>query len=414
MTDKPPDAVASDPRALGWMVGAPPPADRVLAMTDANVHRFPRLRWTFCNMRQLNPTVGVSRGAGAAFPLARDIDPAIDAIRFTPLGGDREMTWAESLLANYTDGVVVLRDGVIVHERYAGALTETGQHAAMSITKSLMGLLAESFIVEGVLEDRTTVVELVPELAGSAFADATLRQVLDMTTGLRYSETYTDPAAEIWDYMKATSPLPRPVDDHGPRTSFEYLRTVRKQGEHGQAFAYKTINTDTLGWILARTSGRSTAELLSDRIWSRIGAEQDAYMTIDSVGTPFAGGGLNTGLRDLARVGQLVLDGGVAGDVQVLPRAAVDNLFRGADPAHFAKAGYDLLPGWSYRGMWWNTHNAHGAIMARGVHGQSIYVDPTARMVIARYGTHPVASSVGNDPVTLPAFHAVAEYLAGR
>lgn len=414
MSDVPADAVASDPRTLGWMVGAPPPADRVIAMSEPGGQRFPKLRWSFSNMRQMGPTVGVSRGLGAPSVLLRDLDPAIDGLRFTPIGGDREMTWDQSLLANYTDGVVILHDGVIVHERYAGALTEAGQHVAMSVTKSMIGLIAESFIVEGRLDETALVAELIPEMAGSAFADATVRQLLDMTTGLQYSETYADPKAEIWAYVKAANPMPRPAGYDGPRTAFDYLRTVKKAGEHGQAFAYKTINTDALGWILARLSGQSTADLISERIWSRIGAEQDGYMTIDSVGTPFAGGGLSAGLRDLARVGQMVLDGGRVGDAQVLPRAAIEGLFRGADPAHFAKSGYDQLKGWSYRGMWWNTHNAHRAIMARGIHGQSIYVDPTARMVIARFGSHPVASNVGNDPVTLPAFQAAAEHLLGR
>ncbi|ATQ44270.1 serine hydrolase domain-containing protein [Caulobacter mirabilis] len=409
-----PDAAASDPRALGWMQGAPPAPDRVIAMTDRDLFRFPKSRWAFSHMRQLAPTAGVSRGLGAPSTLGRRIDDAIDGLTFTPIGGATPVTWAESLAANYTDGLVVLHDGDIVYETYAGALTETGQHCAFSVTKSMMGLLAESLIVEGALDPDAPVADLIAELAGSAFGDATVRQVLDMTTGLRYSETYADPKADVWVYSAATSPLPKPEGFTGPRTFFDYLRTVAKDGEHGEAFAYKTINTDALGWILARTTGRSTAELLSERIWSRIGAEQDGYMTIDSIGVPFAGGGLSAGLRDLARVGQMVLDGGVAQGRQIVPSAAIDSLFGGGDPARFAKAGYGLLPGWSYRGMWWITHNAHRAIMARGVYGQSLYVDPTARMVIARFSSHPIAANAGNDPVTLPAFQAVGEHLARR
>lgn len=409
-----PDAAASDPKALGWMRDSPPPADRVIAMTDRDIYRFPKTRWAFSHMRQLTPTVQVGRGLGAPSTLGRRIDDAIDGLSFTPMNADAPMTWAESLAANYVDGVVVLHDGDIVHETYAGALTEAGQHSAFSVTKSMMGLLAETLIAEGVLDDQALVSAVIPELAGSAFGDATIRQVLDMTTGLRYSENYADPKADVWLYSAATSPLPKPDDFTGPRTFFDYLKTVAKEGEHGQAFAYKTINTDTLGWILARATGKTTAELLSDRIWSRIGAEQDGYMTIDSIGTPFVGGGLSAGLRDLARVGQMVLDGGMAQGQRVLPQAAIDSLFGGGDPAHFAKAGYTLLPGWSYRSMWWITHNAHRAIMGRGVYGQSLYVDPTARMVIARFSSHPVAANAGNDPITLPAFQAVAEHLARK
>ncbi|WP_305807123.1 serine hydrolase, partial [Stenotrophomonas sp. YIM B06876] len=235
-------------------------------------------------------------------------------------------------------------------------------------------------VAEGRLDAGKRVADYVPELAGSAFGSATVRQVLDMTTGLQYSEDYADPNAEVWAYAQAGSPLPKPKDYTGPRSYYEYLQTVQPQGRHGEAFAYKTVNSDALGWVIARVTGRSVAQLLSERIWSRIGAEQDAYLTVDSTGTPFAGGGLNTGLRDLARFGELLRNNGQFRGQQILPKAVVDDIRRGGDKGAFAKAGYELLQGWSYRDMWWVTHNAHGAFMARGVHGQRIYVDPKAEM----------------------------------
>jgi hypothetical protein len=139
-----------------------------------------------------------------------------------------------------------------------------------------------------------------------------------------------------------------------------------------------------------------------------MGAEHDAYYAVDSMGTAFAGGGLNTSLRDLARFGELMRNHGRAGDQQVLPEAAIRDCFAGADPKLFAANGPPTLPGWSYRNMWWVSHNPHGAMMARGVHGQNIYIDPKAEMVIARYASHPVAANIGNDPHTLPAYHAMA------
>lgn len=401
----------SDPGKLEWMIGAPPPADKIIRMTDSDYFSFPKLRWTVCHFRQLMPTVGVSRGLGAPVPFERRIDAAIDAITFTPLGGGKDMTFAQSFSANYADGIVVLHEGKVVYERYAGCLDEAGQHGAMSVTKSLTGLLGEMLVAEGALDETAKVGTLVPELAESAFGDATVRQVLDMTTGLSYSEDYSDPNADVWTYSAAGSPLPKPADYTGPRSYFEYLQTVRKEGEHGTAFGYKTVNTDTLGWIIARTTGKSVADLLSDRIWSRMGAEQDAYYTVDSIGTPFAGGGLNAGLRDLARIGQLMLGDGAINGKQLVPSAAVARIRAGGDKAAFEKAGYALLKGWSYRGMWWNTGNANGAFMARGVHGQAIYVDPAARMVIARFSSNPTASNTANDPISLPAYEAVARYL---
>ncbi|MDR9405480.1 MAG: serine hydrolase, partial [Halothece sp. Uz-M2-17] len=153
---------------------------------------------------------------------------------------------------------------------------------------------------------------------------------------------------------------------------------------------------------------------LSEKIWSKIGADQSAYFTVDSIGTPFAGGGMNASLRDLARFGQMIIDNGRVGEQQVVPESVIANIRQGSDRAAFADAGYSLLEGWSYRSMWWITHNAHGAFMARGVHGQSLYLDPQADLVIARFASHPVAGNAANDPTTLPAYQAVAEYLLQR
>ena len=211
--------------------------------------------------------------------------------------------------------------------------------------------------------------------------------------------------------------LPRPPGYQGPQSFYEFLQTVQKEGEHGGAFAYKTVNSDVLGWVIRRVTGKSAGQVLSERIWSRLGMEQDAYFTVDSVGTEFAGGGLNTGLRDLARFGELMRRGGRWGGPfdgrQVIPQAVVDDIRRGGDRAAFTPAGYVTLPGWSYRNMWWVTHNEHGAYMARGIHGQAIYVDPTAEMVIARYASHPLAANANNDPTSLPAYHALARHLMG-
>jgi CubicO group peptidase (beta-lactamase class C family) len=406
-----PDAKASDPAALGWMTGSPPPADRILRFDDGSYFRFPAMRWSVAHFRQLMPTVGVSRGLGAPSRLVRKTRSDLDAVTFVPLGGGAPMTWEQSLEANYTDGIIVLHRGQVVYERYFGVLKPEGQHGAMSVTKTFVGTLAALLAAEGKLDPGRKVADYVPELAQSAFGSATVRQLMDMTTGIRFSEDYANPKAEVWAHAAAGNPLPKPADYPGPRSYYEFLATVQPEGRHGEAFHYRTANTDALGWVLARVSGRSVAQLLSERIWSRLGAEQDAYMSVDSIGTPFAGGGLNAGLRDLARFGEMVRNKGRYNGQQILPPAVVEDIRRGASPEDFAKAGYALLPGWSYRNMWWVTHNAHGAFMARGVHGQALYIDPKAQVVIARFASHPVAGNAANDPTSLPAYEAVARHL---
>lgn len=404
----------SDPNLLGWMQGFPPRDDKLIGQPDANYFSFPKLRWSVCRLREFLPTEQVSRGLGAPIPLAYALDDAIDDVRFTPLGGGAEMSWEASLRANYTDGMLIIHRNKVVYERYFGCLEEAGKHAAMSMTKSMTGLLAEILVAEGALDDQALVSAFVPELQESAFGDATVRQVMDMTTSLVYSEDYSDPNADIWLYSAAASPFPKPDGYTGPDGYFEYLQTVRREGDHGTAFAYKTINSDALGWVISRVTGQAVTELLSDRIWSKIGAEQDAYMTVDGKGAPFAGGGLTAGLRDLGRVGLLMLNGGVVDGRRLFPTQVVESVRAGGDKTHFSKAGYATLAGWSYRSQWWVSHNPNGAFAARGVHGQTIYIDPAAEMVLVRFASFPKAQNAMIDPTSLPAYQAVADYLMAK
>ena len=406
-----PTAAQTDPVAMGWMVGSPPPADKVIRFADGSGYKFPQTRWSFSNFRQLMPTTQVSRGTGAPLALPRALRGDLDAVSFVPLGKDTPMTWGQAFDANYTDGVVVLHKGRIVYERYAGALRPEGQHISMSVTKSFFGTLGAMLVAEGKLDENAPVTRYVPELKDSAFGDATIRQVLDMRTGLKYSENYLDPNAEVWQHTRAGGVLPRPPGYQGPQTFYEFLQTVKKEGEHGGQFAYKTVNSDALGWVIRRATGQSIGQLLSERIWSRLGMEQDAYFTVDSVGNEFAGGGLNAGLRDMARFGEMMRNHGKFNGQQIIPAAVVQDIAKGGDKSAFPQASFPTLPGWSYRNMWWVSNNEHGAYSARGIHGQAIYIDPKAEMVIARFASHPMPNNPFNDPTSLPAYMALAKHL---
>ncbi|WP_344962307.1 serine hydrolase [Oceanisphaera sediminis] len=408
---EPLSAKDSEPATLGWMQGFPPARDKVVRAADGSFFQFPALRYSVTNMRQFMPTVEVSRGLEAPVPLEYRLDPLIDHLQFLPWGSAQPISFEDALWLNYTDGLIILHRGQVVYERYLGALSEDKKHAAMSVTKSFTGTLAAMLVAEGTLDENKTVAQYVPELNDSAFGDATVRQLMDMTTGLQYSEDYADPNAEVWAYSAAGNPLPKAADYAGPVGYFAYLQQVKKQGEHGQAFGYKTVNSDALGWVISRVTGQSVAELLAEKVWRRIGMEQAAYYQVDELGTPFAGGGLSAGLRDMARFGELVRNGGKWQGEQILPAAAIDDIRKGGSKDAFAKAGFDKLKGWSYRNMWWLTHNANGAFAARGVHGQTIYIDPAADMVLVRFSSHPVAANGANDPTSLPAYQAVADHL---
>jgi len=411
-----PDPAATSVDAMGWMKGFPPPPDKLITFDNPAGGVFPRTRWSFSHVRETVPTANVWRGAGAASPLPSGTSPVqIEAVTFKPLGGDQTLNFAQMISGTYTDGILVLHRGKVVYEKYFGALTAERPHIAMSVTKSFVGTLAAILADEGKLDPAAPVTKYIPELKDTAYGDATVRQVMDMTVGVHYSENYADPKAEIWDYARAGGMLTQGQNYTGPKSFYEFLVTLKKEGEHGDAFAYKTVNAEVLAWILRRASNQSLADLLSEKIWRRIGAEQDAYFMVDRIGTESGGGGLNTVLRDLARFGETMRnDGRASNGQQAIPKAVVEDIRRGGDPAKFVKAGYPLLQGWSYRDMWWVSHNPHGAYMARGIHGQSIYVDPKAEMVIVRYAAHPVAANGANDPLTLPAFQAMGEALMRR
>jgi len=406
-----PTAEQTDPAKMGWMVGSPPPADRIIRKEDGSSYRFPQFRWTFSNARQFGPTTNVSRGVAPFTPLPRSERTDLDAVSFVPLGKTDPMNWGQAFQANFTDGVVVLHKGRIVYERYAGVFSPEGQHMAQSVTKSFFGTIGQILVAEGKLDENAKVSQYVPELKNSAFGDATIRNILDMRTGLKYSENYADPKAEIWEHVRAGNLLPRPPGYQGPQSFYEFLQTVQKEGEHGGAFAYKTVNSDALGWVIRRVTGKSVGQNLAERVWSRLGMEQDAYFAVDSVGNEFAGGGLNTGLRDLARFGEMMRNDGRFNGQQIIPKSVVDDIRSGGDRAAFPAANYPTLPGWSYRNMWWVSNNDHGAFSARGIHGQTIYIDPKAEMVIARYASFPQAANAFIDPTSLPAYQALANYL---
>ena len=408
MADVQLDGVTSDPVTMGWMVGAPPPPDKRILAARADHMRFPMLRWSYSNMRSFVPSVSVEAG-GNGTPYPRALRPELADVRFTPMGADADMSIADSLIRNYTDGILVLHKGVVVFERWFGVTGPQTRHIAFSVTKSFVGTLAEMLVGEGKIDPAARVDTVLPELGGSGFGNATIRQVLDMTTALDFSEIYGDPNSGIGAYSAALGLTPRPASYTGPHNLWDYLATVPGAGTHGEGFVYRTPNTDVLAWIITRAEGKPLHQVLSERLWQPLGMLGDADLIVDELGSPFAGGGLNLRLEDLLRFGEAIrLDG--AG---VIPEADVARIRKGGNPEHFDKATYPHLPGWSYGSQWWHAHDNHGAFTARGIHGQTLWIDPVAEMVVARFASNPLAPSSANDPHSIPAWRALADALTG-
>jgi CubicO group peptidase (beta-lactamase class C family) len=404
-----PDAKQSDPQANRIMQGFPPPPDKMVRFGDGSASKFPGTRWSFNHLRELMPNADVLRGEGPVAMLPRE-ERDLGTVKFTTMDG-APMNFDEALQKTYADGIVVLHKGKIVYERYFGTGAPHRPHAAFSLTKSFVGTLATMLIIEGKLDPTALVTKYVPELQSSAYGHATVRQAMDMLVNAKYSENYADPNAEIWNYSRAGGWIPLRPDYTGPRTYYDFLVTLQKQGEPGETFAYNTVTAEVLAWLTKRATGKRLADLMSEKIWSKIGAEKDAYFVVDSIGTERGGAGLATTLRDLARFGEVMRNKGQYNGQQIIPAPVVEDMIKGADKEIFAKAGYKTLPGWSYRAFWWLTNNDHGAYTASGIYGQALYIDPKAEMVIARYASHLVGANAANDPISLPAYAAVADEL---
>jgi CubicO group peptidase (beta-lactamase class C family) len=392
------------------MEGLPPGAGELVTLENWN--RPPHLRWGFLHVREVVPTALISRGDGPVLELEHD-PREVYGVRFEAPGG-RSTTVAETLDRSATDGFLVLHGGRIAAERYGDGMTPRTTHLLQSVSKSVCGTVAGVVAGRGLLDVEAPVTDYVAELAGTGFEGATVRDVLDMRTGTAYDETYDDPTADVvvTEYLAGWRP-PRP--DLAVRTVYEQLAALPNARPHGERFEYRSILTELLGWILERATGTRYADLVSAELWSRIGAEHDAEITIHD-GITLPDGGMCVTLRDLARFALAHLRDGKVGDAQVIPREWVLDTRHGDDAARAAFArsptGGERL-GWMYRNQWWVIDPDRGVYTALGIHGQFAYVNVPADVVCVKLSTCPAAIDEELTIETLSAFAAIAAELSG-
>ena len=403
---------------LRLMVGAPPPPHRQVNL--GNFMRAPFNRWSYQHIRELLPTRAVARGESVAALPAQPTDLSSLEVK---LDDERTETVAHFLERSYTDAFIVLHDGVVVYERYFNDQTPDVRHLMFSVTKSFTGTLALMLIEQGLIDPKRVVGDYVPELKASAFADATVQQLLDMTNSIDFDETYTDPNSDIARFVAAfgTPAAFGEPDSHGAGAGsiYSYLQTLVAHDPHfghGEAFHYVTADPEVLGWIIRRVTHKNLAQVLSEMIWQKLGVEADGYYWLDAQGTEMAGGGLNITLRDAARFGQMILDDGRFNNQQIVSSAVAQRIKQAGVPDVFAK--YYEEPwyhqvGYAYHDQWWTFKNADHAVSALGVYGQYIYIDPIAHVVIVKQTSDPDAEGATNDvdgPVVL---NAIAQHLHG-
>ena len=374
------------------MQGFPPPPEYRIHI--GNWQEYPQKIWSFQHTRELFPTRRL-QPVGAVWQLP-SAPLNLDELQVGT--AQAPQTWPQMLAAAYTDAVLVLHRGRIVDERYFNGMKPETAHLMFSATKSMVGLMAATLVAEGQLDENARVGKLIPELAGSAWADATVRQVLDMTDGVRFNENYTDPKSDIFAYVGAMGWAPQYNDPTNPSGILNMLPTLKTTHDEprGTAFRYRSPATDVTAWLAARAANQSVSAWLQQRLWSRLGVEYDGSLMLDPLGTEVSFAGMSASLHDLARVGQMLLQRGRVGEQQIIPASVVDELIRGGDPRAFEAAKMPHRPGWSYRAQWWVNPQPPRSFAAMGAYGQRLYVFPDHDTVVVMFGSHPqpVASLV--------------------
>jgi CubicO group peptidase (beta-lactamase class C family) len=323
-----------------------------------------------------------------------------------------EFTVGDVLADSYTDAYVVVQDGAVVAEWYGPEGAPDRTHALMSITKSVIGCVAAVLIDRGSLETDQLVTHYVPELATSGYAGATVRNVVDMRSGVRFREDYLDPGSEVRVLGDWIFAVPSP-DDPKPRGVYRFLTELAAEAPHGQRFLYRSAESDVLGWVCERAGGRPMPELISTLIWQPMGAEHDAEILCDGLGASVHDGGLCATARDVARFGQLLLDSDSVVPSNWIRQAwAVDADARSAFAASPAESS---MPGGWYRNQFWFVPGRLGdVLLCLGINGQMLYVSRRTGTVCVKLSSWPAPQEPELLQATLWAFDAVAGALTGR
>jgi CubicO group peptidase (beta-lactamase class C family) len=398
------------------------PFRRDASTSAANWQRAPYNRWSFWHVRELLPTHPVSRGEGPVRALPdHTSDHDVLSVEVNRVDGSR-VTVADVLVDTFTDAYAVLQNGVLVAEAYQPTGGPQQKHAVLSVTKSVVGCVAGILADRGLLDLTRDVVDYVPELARSGYEGATVLHLLDMRSGVRFREEYANPNAEVRRLDQWIVGWPRRSGERA-RGLYPFLETLRAEAPHGSRFLYRSAETDVLGWVCERAGGARMADLISALIWAPMGAERDAEILCDGLGTAVQDGGLAVTARDLLRFGQMLLDGGAVpdedgGSVTVVPpkwlrRAwAVDSEGR---TAFLGSPAEVTFPGGWYRSQFWFRPGEHGdVLLCLGIHGQMLHLSRRTGTVCVKFSSWPDPSNPSFLQDTLRAFDAVGGAMLNR
>ncbi len=388
------------------MQGAPPPPDMRLPMIDWD--RPPWNRWAFQRVREFLPTAPIRRGdTPSELPAAHQ---DIEGLSYQTHTGETK-TIARMMDDTYTDGMLIWLNGKVIHESYHNGMDQRSVHLAQSVSKSITATAGASLIEDGLLDPNAPIAEALPELAATAWNGATLQHVMDMATGVRYNETYDQRDSDVGktDFACGWKPAPEGEDvSDWPACIWDQILGLKvKEAEHGGRFLYRSIETDVMAHAMERVTGQRLPEIISDRLWAPMGAEEDANITVDSSGYGLACGGISASLRDFSRFGIAMLNDGMVDGKQIIPRAWVDDV-RGGQHGHFSDDGRKYFPNGHYRNQFWIEDKDTQAHVCLGVFGQTIYVAPEQGLVAVKLSTWPDFQDADMLAEAMTGFHAIA------
>lgn len=348
--------------------------------------------WAFGHVSELIPTERIGRGAGPASRLASGGAIDLDGV-VVNVGGEQRQSAAAVVEESNTDALIMVHQGRIRVEHYGATMAPDRTHILMSVSKSVTSTLAGILIGEGLLGPQDVVTRHVPELVGTCFDGCTVQELLDFRAGIAFSEDYADLDSDVRIYEQVAGHRPRTAPGL-PSTLYDYMPRLASKGRHGGAFDYQSILTDVLAWVLECAAGATFAELVTSRIWSRIGAEWDAEVTVDPGGCALADGGICATLRDVARFGLAHLERGVVVDRRVVPRAWVLECTRRDEELvdAYQRGSADRSDRFvMYHNNWWVLDPDRGVSAGLGIYGQFLYVDRSRDCVIVKFSSWPTA-----------------------
>ena len=413
---------AEEPTKTTVMDGFPPTRESQATMQNYREHPFNQ--WTFRNAGAPLNVVMIPR-EGKIRELPGPTQPGLADFMVTDVGG--KIMGLDTLFStNYADGLVVVKGGDLLHESYFNQFNGHAQHLWFSMSKSLVSSALGLLVAEGKVDLTASPVKYIPELKGSGFERVSLQNVLDMASSIDFKETYTDinsdfavhyaPALNLGWLKGAADVQPDSANIYGVHDFLAKFIKPDTQRKPGDNFDYNSSNADVLGWIIARVSGQPFQDYIQQNIWSKLGAEHDAYIAVDRAFMPAVTGGMNSTTRDAARFGMMIRDRGQINGEQVIPSSWVDSTLDITDKLRSnmkANLNYGSEPWSAYHNMWWLLDETKGEYCAVGIHGQVIYINRAADTVMVWFSSQPGAAAARdvNFKSKLKAARILADYL---